>query len=429
MSTGQFPLPTGQFPVPEYAPPSGEGTADPGAVGFVLRLGKALHQNGYPAHQLEQALALVARRLGLTAQFFSTPTSIFAGFGTPDRQQTTMTRVEPGDVNLARLSRLDQVMRDVLDGRATALQGSARVEHLQVAPGPYPRALTVAAFGLASGAVAVLLGGGWREILTAALLGVVTGLLDAVVAPFRRARTIFEPTAAFAVALLAALAGVWLGGYGQGIATLAGLIVLLPGLMLTTAMTELATQHLASGTARLSGALITFLSIAFGVALASKVAPLLMTIPATAAASPLPSWTTYPAIVVAALSFTVLLRAEPADAGWIVLAGALSYLSARAGRERLGPELGAFIGALVIGVASDVFARVFRRPSAITQVPGVLIIVPGSVGYRGLMSLLNDQVVVGIETAFQMALIGVSIVAGLLMSNVLVPGESFGRER
>jgi uncharacterized membrane protein YjjB (DUF3815 family) len=53
------------------------------------------------------------------------------------------------------------------------------------------------------------------------------------------------------------------------------------------------------------------------------------------------------------------------------------------------------------------------------------MIVPGSVGYRGLMSLLEDQVVVGIEAAFQMVLIGVSIVAGLLVSHVLVPPESF----
>jgi uncharacterized membrane protein YjjP (DUF1212 family) len=423
VSTGQFPVPTGQYPVPEYAPPPTLDAPASGAIGFVLRLGKALHQSGYPAHQLERALALVARRLGLDAQFFSTPTSIFAAFGAADRQQTTMTRVEPGEVNLARLSRLDTVMRDVIGGRVSALQGSARVDHVLSATSPYPAWLTMLAFGLASAAVAVLLGGGLREVSVAGLLGLVTGGIGVVTAPYRTAQAIFEPLAAFSVALLAAVGELVVGPYATGIATLAGLVVLLPGLMLTVAMTELATQNLASGTARLAGALITFLSLAFGVALAAKVSALFLNVPPAATAHALPAYTAHGAVLVAALAFCVLLKAEPRDAGWIVLACALSFYSARAGREQLGPELGAFLGALVIGVASDLFARGFKRPSAIAQVPGVLIIVPGSVGYRGIMSLLESETVAGIDTAFQVALIGVSIVAGLLVSNVLVPGE------
>ena len=55
-------------------------------------------------------------------------------------------------------------------------------------------------------------------------------------------------------------------------ATLAGLIVLIPGFMLTIAIRELSTRHLASGTARLAGAGITFLGIIFGVALGNRLA-------------------------------------------------------------------------------------------------------------------------------------------------------------
>jgi uncharacterized membrane protein YjjB (DUF3815 family) len=55
-------------------------------------------------------------------------------------------------------------------------------------------------------------------------------------------------------------------------ATLGGLVVLLPGLMLVGAMGELATGHLSSGTARAAGAFITFIGIGFGVALGTRVA-------------------------------------------------------------------------------------------------------------------------------------------------------------
>ena len=46
---------------------------------------------------------------------------------------------------------------------------------------------------------------------------------------------------------------------------MSSLIVLIPGLGLTIAVTELSTDHLASGSARLSGALITLLKLSLGV--------------------------------------------------------------------------------------------------------------------------------------------------------------------
>ena len=59
------------------------------------------------------------------------------------------------------------------------------------------------------------------------------------------------------------------------IATLAGLIVLVPGLTVTTAITELATSHLTAGTTRMAGAFMTFIAIGFGVALGYRIAAML----------------------------------------------------------------------------------------------------------------------------------------------------------
>ncbi|MEK7832242.1 MAG: threonine/serine exporter family protein [Acidobacteriota bacterium] len=79
------------------------------SIGFVLRLGRALHAYGYPAHRLEEVLSRASERLGLLAQFFSTPTSIFASFGKQEEQQTFLMRVTPGEVNLGKLAELDDV--------------------------------------------------------------------------------------------------------------------------------------------------------------------------------------------------------------------------------------------------------------------------------------------------------------------------------
>ena len=70
---------------PRYPPPAPSPADEPSpdAAAFILRLGKALHRSGYAAHRLEAILERAAVRLGLDAQFFSTPTSIFASFVHP----------------------------------------------------------------------------------------------------------------------------------------------------------------------------------------------------------------------------------------------------------------------------------------------------------------------------------------------------------
>jgi uncharacterized membrane protein YjjB (DUF3815 family) len=54
-------------------------------------------------------------------------------------------------------------------------------------------------------------------------------------------------------------------------------------------------------------------------------------------------------------------------------------------------------------------------------VPGILMLVPGSVGFRSLIALLERQALAGVETAFSTVLTAVALVAGLLIAGVLAP--------
>jgi len=133
------------------------------------------------------------------------------------------------------------------------------------------------------------------------------------------------------------------------LASLGGMIVLLPGLPLTTAMTELSSRHLAAGTARLSGAMMVFLSIGFGVALGGTIDQRIFGMRHAAAIAALPAWTEAAALVVAPLALMVLLRAPRRDAPWVMMACALAFIGGRLGAAWLGPELGLLVGALTAG--------------------------------------------------------------------------------
>ena len=391
------------------------------AVGFVLRLGRALHVYGIPAHRLEEVMGKAAERLGLQGQFFSTPTAIFASFGRQDEQRTFLMRVTPGEVNLGKIAELDDVTTGVLRGALDPAEGSKQIDSILAEPHHYGASLTTIAFSLASAAASRFLGGGVKEIAASALIGLVIGLLSLLVGKYQSFGKVFEFMAAGAASALAGSFTFVFGAYAVSNATLAGLIVLMPGLTLTIALIELSTRNLSSGTSRLSGAFVIFLSIGFGVAVGGAIANLLLGEPAVARAAPMPAWTEALALITMPIALTILLRAQWRDAMWIMIAGGLAVGGSRLGVRFFGPEMGVFLGALTVGVASNWYARLLDRPAIITEVPGIMLLVPGSVGFRGLAALMDEKIVSGVDTSFKMILTAVALVAGTLMANIIAP--------
>ncbi len=404
-------------------------------IRFVLELARALHVHGTPAHRLEALLSTVAHRLGLTAEFFSTPTSIMVGFGALESQRVHLIRVEPGEPNLGHLSRLGAISRDVIEGQLTPADGLLRLNALSREAPRWPLWLRLCAFVCSSAAVACFLRVFTSDVAIAAGLGLVTAAIAIGCARSESWQHVTEPLAAFVVTTIALTIDVATHS-GTGYATsLAGLVVLLPGLTFTVALTELSTRHLASGTARLSGALVVFLGLGFGIALGAKLGTFLGTALgaqldlATASnglrwlpQASLPFWTEWVALLVAPVAFAVLLKAEARDTGWIVLACCAAYLTSRFAGARMGEELGAFLGAFVVSAGSNVVARYFGKSAIVTVVPGLLILVPGSIGFRTVTSMLGQEVELGVASGFRVLLISISLAAGLLAGNVVASG-------
>ncbi len=391
---------------------------------LLVEFARALHVHGASAPRLEHTMQLLARRFALTAQFFSTPTAVFAAFGDGPAQRTYLVRVEPADVDLEKLSLLHELIARTRSGAVEPEEARRRLAAIMAAPPRWGALLRLVAFAGASGSSTRFLGGGPREIAVAVALGVVTGLLAFAGDRVASIRRTFTPLASMVVAFLGVLAAHACGPLSVSQATLGGLIYLLPGLTLTVAMNELATRHLASGTARLAGALVDFLSIGFGVALGAVLGGAMFGAPAAPpAAAPLPPWTALVALAAALPSFAVLLRARPRDLGWIALGGAIAYTGAAVGARLLGPQIGAFLGTLLLGISSNWFARTFDRPSTVPYVPGLLMLVPGSIGFHGLAALLAHDVVPGVAAAFSMIMVAVALVAGMLVAGEIVPSR------
>lgn len=394
--------------------------APPVAV-FIERLARALHRFGLPSHRIEEALERVAGRLGVAGQFFATPTAVFASLDDGADTRTVLMRMDPGEVNLDKLSRLDALLDAVVTGTMDLSRATSTVDEIAQAPARYGVRLTTAAFAVASATAARFFGGGWREVVTCSVIGLLAAVFAILAQRLPARQRKFEPAAALAAGFLAVAAAAIIRPLSPAVAMCAGLIVLIPGLTLTISINEFATRNLVAGTVRMMGALVLFLEIGFGVAVGMKLASLVVPAGVALEPSPLPPWTLAAALVLAPLSFTVLFQASWRDAGWIIAAGALAFAGARIGAQAFGPELGAFTGALLVGAGSNLHARLLRRPASVTLVPGIMLLVPGSVGFQSVSSLIAHDVVSGMETAFLMSVLGIALVSGLLLANAVVP--------
>ena len=55
------------------------------------------------------------------------------------------------------------------------------------------------------------------------------------------------------------------------------------------------------------------------------------------------------------------------------------------------------------------------------MLPGILMLVPGSLGYRALDAFVRHDTLRGVETAFSLLLVAISLVGGLLTANAVLP--------
>jgi uncharacterized membrane protein YjjP (DUF1212 family) len=124
--------------------------------------------------------------------------------------------------------------------------------------------LQIVCWGLTGGGVAVMLSASWAGTAAASLTGALLGVLVTQAGDALREGGLDAIAALLSTFLVFALNQIN-PGLDVFVVIMSSLIVLIPGLGLTMAVTELSTDHLASGSARLSGALVTLLKLSLGV--------------------------------------------------------------------------------------------------------------------------------------------------------------------
>ena len=398
-------------------------------IAFIVELAGHLHRHGTTAQRLEGAIVSVARRLGLDCEPWSNPTGLILSFNDPQRppgesDTTRVIRLPPGETNLSKLCEADRIAEEVTAGRLGIAEGHAALRALDRGADWRAHLRQTFGFGLAAASVAGLLRLPWLDIGTAGVIGTLIGLLLWASRNSAQMKEADDAIAGMLAGGLAALVAVFVGPLNLNTVVIASMIVLMPGMALTNAFSELTSQHLMSGTARFFGAMTTLLKLTVGTMIALTLVQLVGLEPQVRAWRPQPDWVEWCAVITAAWAFAALFRAARRDYLLVMAAAIVGYQISRLGGQWLGSPAGVFLSALVVTVAGNGYARWMNRPGALIRVPGIIMLVPGSTSLRSLLVAVRQQdVAAGQGAAITVLNVLLALVAGLLIGNLLLPAR------
>jgi len=393
---------------------------------FVVKLGRALHECGASSERVERHLNNVTRMLGLNGSFLLSPTTFTCAFWQEDEldQLVHIERFEPADHNMGRLWEIDRLVERIAAGELGLAEGLEDLKLLTTAPPNYSTAMNALAWALIGGSFAALLSPSTADFITATLLSLVLFFISHLCGRhpgWKSVVTILVPFAAGVIAGGVAALGV---AINIPFVILSAIVVFIPGLALTVSLTEISAGHLISGSSRLVDAGMLLLKLFFGSIGGMALAAFLWQAPAAGLSGlpPLPDWKTWPAVIGLSLGLGIAFNIPRRKMGWGLLSAVIAFSSARLGGAAFGMYAGMFIGALAVGLYSNLFSRITRGPGSILMMQGIILLVPGSRTYMILNHWVSGQEILpGSGGGSQAMMVFIALVAGLLFSNALFP--------
>lgn len=388
---------------------------------FLLDLAQALHISGMHSHELERQLNAVGQQIGVRVVCFAVLTMLTLSITTEDNtQRVVMLRLPAYDYNMVRLIALEKLIRNLDSAECLDVQEQKLKAIMDTPPVWAGWPFVFFGFPLSAG-VAVLLGGGWTEILCGGLVGMI--FVRSFLALNRIPR--LGPASPVILCALAALCAHVLSlifpQQTPFITAVASVVLLLPGFTMTIAMSELATQSLLAGTSRLAGVFLLLFMMGAGLAIGTQIGQELMPAHTTGTLKNLPHWIVWPAIVALGISLLGFLQAPWRSAHILVGGCLLTWAVYSLVSSALGIVVGAFTAAFAVSSAGHLYHYLTGQPAILVTIPGIITLVPGSMGFRGIHALMEQDSAVGVGLITDMVLTGAVLAVGLLLADNIVP--------
>jgi uncharacterized membrane protein YjjB (DUF3815 family) len=228
----------------------------------------------------------------------------------------------------------------------------------------------------------------------------------------------------FIAALLGSMCAYGLGrvlpAFDAPRAVFGGVTLLVPAMVVTIGVHELASEALESGVVRIAYGLLRFAMLAAGIAAAVTITQFTTAAPHLTA-TPLP-WPVLLAVVaLGGVALIACLQGPPRDALAIVAAVLVAYVAQELTKRVVGERGAPIVSAFVLGAVAYLHAHATGRSVPVMLVPGLLQLAPGFLGTKAVLHLLGraESTSAADETFFRVLQVAVQLVTGLLLASLL----------
>ncbi|MBR8537744.1 threonine/serine exporter family protein [Carboxylicivirga sediminis] len=387
---------------------------------FIVQLGKALHIYGVPSYKSQIYLTEISEKKDIKGSFMDTPTWINYVFYEEDEH--TYNHVEcvpPGELNLGALSQVVEITNNVITNELNFAEAKEQIIELQNKPNSYNKLVELLSFMFSAGSFCVLLNTNWLSVIVATFIGALVYGITLMARHSSYLRSTLESMVAFGATITTGLLSTVLPELNISMTILASIIVFIPGLSLTTALEEITSRSLVSGTAKLFDALVSLFKQFFGVVLGLALLPLFIEIKPHVVIDDIPQWVDFAAILILSLSLMPVFKVRPKDIPLGMVTGFVCFYTTLL-LGFTGILVSIFFGTIVAVAISKLFTHLTKVPRLVYLIPGIIMLVPGSKAFIGLSTLFLDAQVSNSNMGEQVLYIFMGIIGGLIFSGTFM---------
>ena len=388
---------------------------------LLLELGVALTMTGDAVSEIQQQLRAVAMAYGHAhARISVGPTLLIIAIA--DGEPASMATVDS-----IRTLRLDQASDVIGISRAAAAalvdpgEARAALRRIIAAPPRFGNAARIAAHGLLTIGLALVMRPAAVDLWVYAALGALVGAMKVLAARLGRGSLLVGIVAAAVVAGIAFLAHD--GNEAASLRlTIPPLVTFLPGALLAMATVDLAMGETVAGASRFVAGLLQLTLLGIGIVIGGELVgdphrgPV-----AGPAADTLGAWSPWAGVLLFGVGVFIHNVAPRRSLPWLLIVLFAAWIGELAGEHVLDSTLSGFIGAAVMVPVAHLVAQAHSAPPAhVMFLPAFWLLVPGTIGLIGITELVGDSTESGTDHFLNGLIATGSVALGILVGTMIV---------
>jgi uncharacterized membrane protein YjjB (DUF3815 family) len=216
--------------------------------------------------------------------------------------------------------------------------------------------------------------------------------------------------------------------YGQ---LFGGIVWLLPGITITIALLELFSKMIVYGSSRLIYGILLAAQLGFGLSGGYKIIYPSETLPDSfenGCQHPLPAVAGFVLLPLAVSAMGIIINADISQLPGMILCGGVGHLVSYLLHYHhfASDDAVPVIASLLVTLTARLYGHFTGKRPLVYIFGGLLILVPGAMGVRGMSNVWSGNMQSGLEFTFRMVLIGVCLATGVFLA--LLPRKSWIRE-